>query len=382
MPRFGKARRLNPPSPRLRGEGWGRGGFHMPRFGKRASIDPCALRPRSGEGGLRRAPPLRHSSGIFFAFCASHASNDWQRRVERARPRDVAHRVHRPFEVAVELEHVAELVRARETERAVRIRRHRVEANLASERTRHGRRHLGARQVLARHAHASCRRRSFPRLEDAVRHAPDVLGRDPGHLRVARAQREVQHAVGTRLRPGAEVDEVLPVERRVQERRGQAGVGEVAVGFPLGVEVGNLVLALQRRHPRVGQRHEAAGVLERRPDDVAHARGFRRVRHAARLRHLLLGREVRPEERDEVRAVRALERAREARLVVDVRGHDLRARLRERAGLLRIDVARDRARREATGGVREDRPHESASLRAGGADDGDDLPVCHGSFPW
>ena len=93
------------------------------------------------------------------------------------------------------------------------------------------------------------------------------------------------------------------------------------------------------------------------------------------------GREVRPEERDEVRAVRALERAGEARLVVDVRRHDLRTRLRECAGLLRIDVARDRACRKAACGVREDRPHESAALRAGGADDGDDLPVCHGSFP-
>ena len=84
---------------------------------------------------------------------------------------------------------------------------------------------------------------SSPRLEDAVGAAADVLGGDAGQLRVVHRQHELQHAVRPGLGPHAEVDEVVPVERRQQERRRHAGLAEERVGLALGVEVRHLVLA-------------------------------------------------------------------------------------------------------------------------------------------
>ena len=125
----------------------------------------------------------------------------------------------------------------------------------------------------------------------------------PGQLLVAHRKRERELAVGPLLRPHAEVDEVVPVERRQQERRRHAGVGEDVVGVALRVEVRHLVALHQRRHAVVGERHPLARVLERGPDDVRHAARLGGGGHRPRLRHLPLRREVLPEVRDAVRAV-------------------------------------------------------------------------------
>ena len=170
--------------------------------------------------------------------------------------------------------------------------------------------------------------------------------------------------------PGAhaEVDQVVPVERGQQERGRHAELGEQLVGLPLGVEVRHLVLAHQGGHPVVGERHPLAGVLERGPDDVLDAGGLGRLRHVAGLGDLFLGRKVRPEERDAVGAVGARERLLEARLVIDVGGHDLGAEARELPGLVRVDVPGDGPGGEAAVGIVQDGADQAAALGAGGAD--------------
>src|SRR5262245_40190888 len=57
------------------------------------------------------------------------------------------------LKVAFELEHVAQVVGAGETEAAVDLRRHVVVAHLPTERLRHCGRHLGAGQLLSRNGH-------------------------------------------------------------------------------------------------------------------------------------------------------------------------------------------------------------------------------------
>ena len=57
---------------------------------------------------------------------------------------------------------------------------------------------------------------------------------------------------------------------------GTPSVAEEVVRFTLGVEVRHLVLVLQGRHAVVVKGTELARVLERRPDDVRHARGLGR----------------------------------------------------------------------------------------------------------
>jgi hypothetical protein len=87
---------------------------------------------------------------------------------------------------------------------------------------------------------------------------------------------------------------------------------------------------------------------------------------------------VLPEIRDQIRAVRARERACEARLIVGVGGHDLGAGRGECLRFVRVGLARDRAHGESAVGVSEDGACEAAALRSGGADDGDDFSVRHG----
>lgn len=75
--------------------------------------------------------------------------------------------------------------------------------------------------------------------------------------------------------------------------------------------------------------------------------------------------------------MRARERALEACRIVGVAGHDFRARHRQRSRLVGIGLACNRTRREAPFGIGQDRADEAAPLRAGGADDRDDLLLCH-----
>ena len=108
------------------------------------------------------------------------------------------------------------------------------------------------------------------------------------------------------------------------------------------------------------------------------AGGLRRPRQAAGLGQLLVGREVLPEERDAVGAVRSGKGAVHAFHVVDVHGDDLGAKLCQLLRPVGVDVARQGAGSEATGRIAGDGTDQSAALGAGGADDGNDLPLGHG----
>jgi hypothetical protein len=106
---------------------------------------------------------------------------------------------------------------------------------------------------------------------------------------------------------------------------------------------------------------------------VLQPRVLGRERHVVSLRLLLLAREMLPEERDAVRRVRAFERLLDAGGVVHVGGDHLRAGLRQRLGLVRVDVARERAHSESSLGIRENRMCQSAALGTGRAGDRNDL---------
>ena len=148
-------------------------------------------RPRGVEARLSEAQP----SGIRSLFAASHWANVWSRgltredsgasvqgeaqpsgmrslfareplreglelRVERREKREVARAAEVLLEVALELEHVAEVVGAGEAEAAVDLGRHGVVDDLLPEGLGERGRHLRAGQVLARDA---------DRLADEVR---------------------------------------------------------------------------------------------------------------------------------------------------------------------------------------------------------------------
>src|SRR3954468_16805427 len=70
------------------------------------------------------------------------------RGLEAARSRELT------VELDVVLEHVAEIIRARESEAAVRVEVHGEVADLLAQRLRHVERHLAARDVLVRDADA------------------------------------------------------------------------------------------------------------------------------------------------------------------------------------------------------------------------------------
>ncbi len=199
----------------------------------------------------------------------------------------------------------------------------------------------------------------------------------PGELLVAHGQRDSQLAVGALLRSHAEVDQVVPVERSQQERHRHAEAGEHLVGLSLGVEVRHLVLAHERGHAIVAERHPLARVFERGPDHVLDAGVLRGLGHGGGFGQLLLGREVRPEERDAVRSIGALEGPLQALHVIDVGRDDLRAQLGQFFGLVGIGVSRDRARGEAAALVAQDGADQAAALRAGGAHNRNDLLFGH-----
>ena len=218
---------------------------------------------------------------------------------------------------------------------------------------------------------------SAPPLKIEYAHLADVLGGDPGQLRVAHRERQREPSVGAPLRAGPEVDEVLPVERGVEERRRHSRAREGGVRLLLGVEVRHLEPLLERRHPVVVERDEVARVLERRPDHVLDARRFRRGGLVLGLFDLLLRREVLPEVRHAERAVRARERTLEAALVVEVGLDDLGTGGGERLGRFLARVSRHRADGESAVRVGQDRAGEPSALCAGGADDRDHLCVAH-----
>ncbi len=214
--------------------------------------------------------------------------------------------------------------------------------------------------------------------EDAAGALADVLGGDAGQPLVRHRQREREHAVRPLLRSHAEVDQVVPVERRVQQRRRDFR-REQRVRLALGIEVRDVVLAHQHRHALAVGGEERPRVLQRGPDHVLHARLRRGVGHRAGLREFLVGREVLPEVRHAEGAPGAVHRALHARRVVQVGGDDLRAGLRQRASGVGVGLAGHRPHGESARGVREQRARQAAALGAGGAEHRDD-PVGHGMF--
>src|SRR5262249_45846183 len=131
--------------------------------------------------------------------------------------------------------------------------------------------------------------------------------------------------------------------------------------------------------PIVLERDPASGVLEGRPDHVLEAGALRSARHVAGLPGLLPPREVLPEVRQAVRAVRALEGLHEARFVVEVGLDDLGARVGQRLRLVLAGISSERAQGELAPRIAEDRSGDASALGAGGTDYRDDLLVSHES---
>jgi hypothetical protein len=153
------------------------------------------------------------------------------------------------------------------------------------------------------------------------------------------------------------MDQVVPVERRQQERRRHARSAEVLIGLTLDVEVRHLVPAEQRRHARVVELDPAARVLKRRPDHVLHSGDSRGIGERVRLGTLAVRRHVVPEERHAIGAVRTGEGPRDGSWVGEVGRYDFSAGGRQLPGLVRARVARDGAHRELTLRIGQDRTH-------------------------
>ena len=106
-----------------------------------------------------------------------------------------------------------------------------------------------------------------------------------------------------------------------------------------------------------------------------------RFGHEARFRHLLFYREVVPEKRNAKCSVSSLEGFLQAGGVVNVGGHDFRARLRQGPCLLGICVSGNRAGGETAVGVGKNRPYQPAALRPRSTHDRDNLLVSHEDPP-
>jgi hypothetical protein len=88
-----------------------------------------------------------------------------------------------------------------------------------------------------------------------------------------------------------------------------------------------------------------------------------------------------PEKGHTIRAVCSIERALEARDVVDVGRHDLGALGSELLRFRGIDVSGNGSRRESAVRVRQDGANQSTALRSGGTNNCDDLLFRHGVPP-
>src|SRR5262249_10116702 len=157
----------------------------------------------------------------------------------------------------------------------------------------------------------------LPALEDSVSAAADVLCRDRRELAIAHGQGDRELAIGSALWAHAKGDQVVPIERRKQIGGWNAGIREEVIRFALPVEVRDLVLAVQGRHPVVRKRYPSARVFQRRPDRMLDARRPAGSREVTRVRLLLIDGQVRPEERDTEGTIGSLEGAAQTLLIVD-----------------------------------------------------------------
>jgi hypothetical protein len=296
-----------------------------------------------------------------------------ERRIELARHFQIAVGHHLRLEIAVGLEHVAHLVRAREAPAPIDVGLdgvvlHRSETEVL----RQALTHLLDRQELAGNADGLADV-LVAGLEDAERALADVLTRDAGEPGVTHRERPRVLPVVALLRGETEHVQVVPVERGDEQRCRDAR--EEGIGLGLRVEVRHAILLLQDRHALVVSAHELTRVFESGPNHVLHAGGLGGLGDVPRLRLLLFGGEVLPEVGDAEHAVRAGERLLQALDVVEIRADHLSALRGQGHGVVLVRIARDRADGEAAARVGQDRTCEPAALHAGCAYDCNDL--CH-----
>src|ERR1035438_3095799 len=99
-------------------------------------------------------------------------------------------------------------------------------------------------------------------LEYAVSASADIFDGDSRKLLVAHGKCDRQPPLRSLLGAHAEVNEVVPIEGRQQERGGNIETGEKVVGFALGVKVRHLVVAHEGGHAVVSERHPLAGIFK------------------------------------------------------------------------------------------------------------------------
>ena len=139
----------------------------------------------------------------------------------------------------------------------------------------------------------------------------------------------------------------------------------------------NAILFLEHRHALVVGFHELADVLERGPNHVLDAGRFRRLGDVLGLSLLFLAREVLPEIRDGIHAVRARKGFFQALDVVEIRFHYLRAGRGKRLRLVLARIARNGSAGEAASSIRDDGAAQATPLRTRGAQYCDNFFVCH-----
>ncbi len=108
------------------------------------------------------------------------------------------------------------------------------------------------------------------------------------------------------------MNKVFPVERGEQESSGYFQIDEAMIDLALGIEVGHFVLAHERGHAVIKERHPLATVFQRRLDDVPYAFGFGGFGQGADLGQLLFGREILPEKDDAICPISTVYNAAEA----------------------------------------------------------------------
>src|SRR5690606_24719989 len=124
-------------------------------------------------------------------------------------------------------------------------------------------------------------------LEDAVRALADIFRRDHRHLGIVEWEEEDEIALLIPLRAPSEVDEVVVVAGRIEERAGHVALAEERIRLGFRIEMGHLVAALEGRHAVVAERDRIARILEGGPDDVFESGLLCGIRHDAGLLYLL-----------------------------------------------------------------------------------------------
>ena len=290
-------------------------------------------------------------------------------------------RVHFLLEVAVDLEHVAHLVGAREAEAAdTRRRRRRCTSPAPMPRPFDSFSLISSkRQALAGDADGLADV-LVAGLEDAVgapcrcpRRRCRPASRCPSGTSSCRRPRRPSSAPGRTCRG---------CPSRTRSRRYVVGrPAKYASASALASKCGTRYLLLQHRHALVVGRHQLARVFERRPDHVLHAGGLGGVGDVLGLRLFLLAGEVLPEVGDARR--RRARRRTPSSGSRRRRGSPARLRRPAAASALALSLLGSRViartAKPPFGSARIAR-HEPAALRARRAHDCNDLLVSHRSY--